>query len=1212
MNPIIVAGGIYLSAKIIKFISDEMSETDQKKQQELKDKIEQMRSAISQDNSSEERFSAKDVGGIREEDITLSAAKDIESKREKNISLSSVKDSGAIREKQHELYDYLKSEIMLRKQEYNGLYDELEMTINDVIAEISSKNSVKTPLRMSSLELLLRQLLEAKQKCNSYIEYLVLFQNGISLNNINSIDAYQMKLPEEYPYVGKIIWISSEDVASRSVTYTIDHNISISVHLEDCYDEIIAEKQYPVMITRGLQSQYYASLEKGAFKAYELFNTHLGFTATVKEIQRKYVVLTYQKQLELYLSRDSLIKPDRFPPIRSSLTVYPVKWEYDLRSPKYGMYPVSVSERKEDASSSFSFKCFPICFSKDDLTIFENYYNKNKLTGYDKEFLIGPVSIKDCVLRKGAQLKLQLGDIPLLIIEVDEYADRNDKLRHYFRFSRLCDSDEKTFSADDIFVPFEVSLSPYYEGTSIEIIEQYMDIEDIDDVGALIWDIFEEFRIQNQIRKNRDGIGYFYKWENITSQLIEALEQGDSIQLNVNWIESENWNSVFADVLNVDDLCAFVQRFAQKADAVTLHEWKPQFFIKDEMENRFYATITDGGKRIRVVGKNVSKKYKGNGLCIELFAANYPYAEYQQQIALRQFRNGQVVNPIIQAACLNGESIISEFDTNKRVLAFYNYALTENLSQKLSVEKSFMEKNIFLIQGPPGTGKTTVIKELVEQTIDDNADSRILIVSQANVAVDNVLSGLIKKYENQMVRCGNGNKISENLKLMRINEKCREYLDDLDSRKQFFDEKLMEEWREIILDDLNEYSPALFELILRKHHIIGATCVGLAKRNIGLERMEFDLVIIDEAGKALPAELLIPLIRAKKAVIIGDQRQLPPVINPILYDEERIDLEERAISENELFCHSFFERLYDKAPESSKMMLDTQYRMPAVIGDAISKLFYGGLLKNGSGTQDRIPVLFDSNLTFLNYDGNKQYCETKDYNNQISNLIEAEAAVSIAKHVRDKDSKCIIAVITPYKGQKRLIRNTFLKYGIHYQLDNIFVDTIDSFQGSEADVVLFCTTRSKKPTIFFKDSKRLNVALSRAKKELIILGKLEYFYKYNRSESCLADLADYIRDNGCIVDASKCDKTHIEISNTYTNSIMLRLDEISLPTTYYTETLNMNLVQSKIDEYYRNGDFLEPLKIKKIENKEYILCDCFEQYRAALDLAISECLCEIV
>ncbi|WP_155831035.1 hypothetical protein [Butyrivibrio sp. MB2005] len=104
-------------------------------------------------------------------------------------------------------------------------------------------------------------------------------------------------------------------------------------------------------------------------------------------------------------------------------------------------------------------------------------------------------------------------------------------------------------------MPFEVSLSPYYEGTSIEIIEQYMDIEDIDDVGALIWDIFEEFRIQNQIRTNRDGIGYFNKWENITSQLIEALEQGDSIQLNVNWIESDNWNSVFADVKSFGTHC---------------------------------------------------------------------------------------------------------------------------------------------------------------------------------------------------------------------------------------------------------------------------------------------------------------------------------------------------------------------------------------------------------------------------------------------------------------------------------------------------------------------------------------------------------------------------------------------------------------------------------------------------------------------------------
>ena len=278
----------------------------------------------------------------------------------------------------------------------------------------------------------------------------------------------------------------------------------------------------------------------------------------------------------------------------------------------------------------------------------------------------------------------------------------------------------------------------------------------------------------------------------------------------------------------------------------------------------------------------------------------------------------------------------------------------------------------------------------------------------------------------------------------------------------------------------------------------------LAKRNIGLERTEFDLVIIDEAGKALPAELLIPLIRAKKAVIIGDQKQLPPVINPILYDNERIDLEERAVSENDLFTHSFFERIYDRAPDTSKVMLDTQFRMPAIIGTAISHLFYEDKLKNGVGTENRQPILFDSNLTFINYDGNLSYRETKDEHHQISNEIEAHAVVPLVMSIREANSKCKIAIITPYKGQKRLIGDLLLAAGIRYQLENIYVDTIDAFQGSEAEVVIFCTTRAIVPTLFFKDSRRINVALSRAIQELIIIGRMGYFYKFNRNQMIIS------------------------------------------------------------------------------------------------------------
>lgn len=1188
MNPVIIAAGIYLSARIISFIAGELTESELKKQKEIDDEMDRIRSHY-QDTASSETMDEV------------------------------IQHSDQVIAKKKELSDYLRTEAKAREAAYASLHEEIKESKRKVISALRAKDVVQTPLRRSSLELLLRQLSEAQEKCYSYRQYLVVYCDEVGRKTDDDEPAmFYMQLPANYPYIGKVLWIGSEQMSGRYVKYEVENSFTLTVRITDIdsYD-IIENSLVPIMITEVRRKDFSASIEKGAFKAYELGNTHLGLSATVKEIQRKYIILTYQNQLEFLLPKDNLINPNRFPPIRSSLTVYPVKWSHSLEqyTNKNGeiQYPVTVSERKEDAGSSLTFKCFPICFTEEDLASFMDYYEKNNLQEYDEEFLIGPVNSSDVKLRKGSLLKLQFGDIPLFYIEVDEYGDRSDILRYYFRFHGLCDSGEKTFSADDIFLPFEVGFAPYFAGTSVEMIQQYMNIDDIDDVAALIWDLFEEFRIQDQIRKDREGMGYFFKWENITNQLISALEQGDSIQVNVKWADAENRNTIFADVHNPEALETFIQQFAQKTDSLLMREWRPQFFVKDDTDNRYVTTVIDAGRRLRIVGKNAAEVFYETSDSIEVFASNRPYAEYQQKAALRQFRIGQVVNPMIQAACLNSATIESNFDNSRELVPFHNKSLTENISQKTSVELAYKEKNIFLIQGPPGTGKTTVIRELVEQIFETDNDSRVLIVSQANVAVDNALSGLIKKYGDQTVRCGNGNKISEEFQKLRLQKRCQDYLDDLMERRENFDAEFFDDWQEIITtNESYDYSPVLCELIIRNHRLIGATCVGLARRNIGLERTEFDLVIIDEAGKALPAEMLIPLVRAKKTVIIGDQRQLPPVINPILYDEERIDLEERAISENDLFCHSFFERLYDNAPDSCKVMLDTQYRMPAVIGTAISDLFYGGKLKNGAGTDGKKSVWFEGNLTFIDFDGNKNYCENKDkYNKQITNKTEANAAVSLVMNIRAKDPSCKIAVITPYKGQKRLISNIFVKSGIHYQIDNIFVDTVDSFQGSEADVVVFCTTRAVRPTRFFKDTKRLNVALSRAKRELIILGRMGYFYKFQKSESCLPALADYIKKNGTVVKAEQCEAIHEAVRKPTSKEVLLSLDDISLPTAYYMKEQDRTAVQKMIDEYYKNGDFIRPLMVERISSG-YILKENFEQFRAAQELDITECLCFVV
>ena len=637
----------------------------------------------------------------------------------------------------------------------------------------------------------------------------------------------------------------------------------------------------------------------------------------------------------------------------------------------------------------------------------------------------------------------------------------------------------------------------------------------MNDVSAYIWDIAEELRLQDQIRKTRKGIQYFYKWESITDQLISFLEKGEGVSLQVEWLPTAEKYSLYATVKNVEDLKTFISNSQNVSNAQT-HVWNPQFFIEDDRGNRFKANLKNENL-IEVVGVNLDRAFGAKPESITVYLHEAPYAEYQQISALRQFRMGQVVNTKILAACIDSSSIVPEQVNDNTIRALYNGEIQKDPSQRQIIECASKENNLYLIQGPPGTGKTTVIRELVEQLYNTTPLSRILIVSQANVAVDTVLKGLVGRYHSDIVRCGKSEKIADDHQELRLERRCEEYLDDLKQRKNDFEEGFYKNWENTVRSKDGNYCPALYELILRNHRLIGATCVGLSRKKIGLDRTSFDLVIVDEAGKALPAEMLIPLLRAKKAIIIGDHKQLPPVINPVLYDSETIDLEDRIVSENELFAHSFFERLFENAPDSCKGMLDTQYRMPAVIGSAISELFYEGKLKNGQGTDSREPVLFPSCLSFIDYEKWDDYREENDNQGSVINRKEAFEAFTIVNRIKQKDPKCKIAVITPYKGQKRLIRETFEQHRVRFSEKKIEIDTIDSFQGSEADVVIFCTTRSEKPTPFFRDSKRINVALSRPRKELIILGKMKYFNKYDRSDSCLPALADYIMKNGNVV-----------------------------------------------------------------------------------------------
>lgn len=438
-------------------------------------------------------------------------------------------------------------------------------------------------------------------------------------------------------------------------------------------------------------------------------------------------------------------------------------------------------------------------------------------------------------------------------------------------------------------------------------------------------------------------------------------------------------------------------------------------------------------------------------------------------------------------------------------------------SQKVAIKTALQARHLALIQGPPGTGKTTAIVEMLYQIFTVNPASRVLLVSQQNTAVDNALDRFIEHYPAMqgstvnVIRIGNKDKVSAKLQDMHFDASYVSFIDGVQRQAQknsvHADEagvSLAFTWLALLEQiksgqrgtvdgpTADEFNTAL----LTGKNLIGATCVGLASRNGRVDNLEFDIAIVDEAGRATVPELLIPLLRCRKAILIGDHFQLPPSVSPLLRSDEAED--ELPFIREAFLETSFFELLFNALPASCKATLCEQYRMAPEIGDLVAEIFYtnehGRTLQNGDGeAYDHSQLLWKHGVYWSHVAG----CQSTAKNSSSpTNSDEAWAITKALRSLAWQTSRTLtVAVITPYSGQKNLLRER-LK-GIAATTDSvsftlgslsIVVDTVDSFQGSEADIVFYSTVRTKGSLRFLLDKKRLNVACSRAKKHLVFFG----------------------------------------------------------------------------------------------------------------------------
>lgn len=483
-----------------------------------------------------------------------------------------------------------------------------------------------------------------------------------------------------------------------------------------------------------------------------------------------------------------------------------------------------------------------------------------------------------------------------------------------------------------------------------------------------------------------------------------------------------------------------------------------------------------------------------------------------------------------------------------------------NDRQLEAVTKSVLAKDLALIQGPPGTGKTTVIAEIIWQEIRKNPDCRILLTSQTNLAVDNALERLQGQSGIRPVRIGKPDKLEpegRRFSLPVMDSWANDSKNSDDNATRIWIDRIVKKisndpkyssavssWKNE-LEAKDKHSRTEFSRLYRSNvNLVAATCSICGSRDFmesysdmfgGNERsdMFFDVVIMDEASKATPLEMAVPLVLGKKIIVIGDHKQLPPMMDENTIDSALEKIGKKNIAEKLQKAESQFKRLFEAAAKVRKTIvatLDTQYRMHEQIMNTIKQFYQeelaatGGLKCGISETMD-IPDLANKGSrwhgitlnpiinpsthavwidvhtpeTYLS-PGYKNEGELKAIDLVLKALQQADGYsefINAQQKLEDKE----IGIITFYSAQSREIKKK-------YKGKNYRMDVVDRFQGMERNIIIVSTVRSnpKNNIGFAKEIERINVAFSRARRLLIVVGNKRQFESNSNYAASIANM----------------------------------------------------------------------------------------------------------
>ena len=417
-----------------------------------------------------------------------------------------------------------------------------------------------------------------------------------------------------------------------------------------------------------------------------------------------------------------------------------------------------------------------------------------------------------------------------------------------------------------------------------------------------------------------------------------------------------------------------------------------------------------------------------------------------------------------------------------------------NASQQRAVNKTLCCRDVMVVHGPPGTGKTTTLVEAVYETL--RREPQVMVCAQSNAAVDWICGKLIDRGV-PVLRVGNPARVDDKVlsaTYERQFEAHPDYPELWGVRKAI--REVSAGRRRMSRADASALSNRLHNLrrravelevkiqveIFESARVVASTLVG--SDNAVLKGRRFTTLYIDEAGQALEAACWIAIRKADRVIFAGDHCQLPPTVKSV--EAERAGL-----------SRSLMESVVDKC-RSAVELLTVQYRMNEAIMRFSSDWFYGGRLQAAEEVKCRGILDFDSPVEWLDtseMDFSEKYVSaTGGRVNPDEGEFMLDSLEAYIKRIGEKrveDENLDFAVISPYKAQVSWLRRNAKKRNVLRRLKGkIAINTIDGFQGQERDVVFISLVRSNDDGKigFLSDLRRMNVAMTRARMKLVIIG----------------------------------------------------------------------------------------------------------------------------